>query len=83
MFAHWMFVFDSHHEVSLRYCFKSDTHHSYTVEIGKQSRVILALSTGRNAVSKAMLRLAAPSGVQFHLDQFSLEGQGKPPWSSA
>lgn len=46
------------------------------VEIGKQPKIILALSTGRNNVSKAMLRLSAPSGVQFHIDQFALEGDG-------
>ena len=34
--------------------------------------MILALSTGRNDVSKAMLRLVTPAGIQFHVDQASL-----------
>lgn len=47
-----------------------------TVEIGKQSKIIVALSTGRNAVSKAMLRLSAPSGVRFDVDELTVEGNG-------
>lgn len=46
------------------------------VEVGAGSKIIAALSTGRNTISKAMLRLMAPSGVQFYTDKPSLEGDG-------
>lgn len=46
------------------------------VELGSPPRVIVALNTGRNEVSKAMVRLAAPSGVQFQVDETGVEGEG-------
>ncbi|KIP08175.1 hypothetical protein PHLGIDRAFT_88626 [Phlebiopsis gigantea 11061_1 CR5-6] len=44
------------------------------VELGSPSKVVVALSTGRNNISKAMIRLAAPSGVQFQIDETEIEG---------
>lgn len=43
------------------------------VQLGAPPKMVLALCTGRNDVSKAMLRLAAPAGVQFYVDQAELE----------
>ncbi|EKM55480.1 uncharacterized protein PHACADRAFT_143869 [Phanerochaete carnosa HHB-10118-sp] len=43
------------------------------VQLGAPPKVVLALNTGRNDVSKAMIRLVAPAGVQFHVDQAQLE----------
>lgn len=37
----------------------------------------MALSTGRNNISKAMIRLSAPSGIQFQTDETDLEGDGE------
>lgn len=48
------------------------------VELGSPPRVIVALNTGRNEVSKAMIRLVAPSGVQFQVDETNVEGEGMP-----
>lgn len=45
----------------------------FTVVLGAPPKVVLALSTGRNGVSKAMIRLAVPAGVQFHVDEAQLE----------
>ncbi|GJE95190.1 trafficking protein particle complex subunit 10 [Phanerochaete sordida] len=43
------------------------------VQLGAPPKMVLALCTGRNDVSKAMIRLAAPAGVQFYVDQAELE----------
>lgn len=46
------------------------------VEVGGESRIIVALSTGRNVVSKAMLHLSAASGIQFDTETIKIEGEG-------
>ncbi|KAI0341805.1 hypothetical protein BDW22DRAFT_1377071 [Trametopsis cervina] len=46
------------------------------IEVGGESRIIVVLSTGRNEVTKAMLRLSAPSGVQFETDKIAFEEDG-------
>ena len=46
------------------------------VELGSPPTIMVVLSTGRNDVSKAMLRLTAPQGVQFVTKEAHVEGEG-------
>lgn len=46
------------------------------VELGTSPRVIVALHTGRNEISKAMLRLSGPAGIQFQVGEASIEDDG-------
>ncbi|KAI0093548.1 trafficking protein particle complex subunit 10 [Irpex rosettiformis] len=45
------------------------------IEVGGEPRIIVALSTGRNIVSKAMLHLSAASGIQFDTETIKIEGE--------
>lgn len=76
-----MFVYDNPCTVSSMYQNNSSYSRliSVTVEVGGESRIIVALSTGRNAVSKAMLRLTAASGIQFNTETIKIEGEGMSP----
>ena len=49
---------------------------SFSVELGIPPRVVLVLSTGRNDVSKAMLRISSPGGIQYQLEEAEVEGEG-------
>ena len=48
-----------------------------SVELGAPSRVIVVLSTGRNDLTKVMLRLNAPAGVKFNVEEASVENDGR------
>ncbi len=43
------------------------------VELGTPAKIVLVLSSGRNDVSKAMVRLSAPSGVKFQPELAELQ----------
>ncbi|PSR94078.1 hypothetical protein PHLCEN_2v4506 [Hermanssonia centrifuga] len=43
------------------------------IELGTPAKIVLVLSTGRNDVSKAMVRLSAPSGVKFQPELAELQ----------
>ena len=42
------------------------------------SKLLLAISTGRNYVSKAKLKLTGPPDVTFFFKESTLEGDGEP-----
>ncbi|KAI0957407.1 hypothetical protein AcW1_005812 [Taiwanofungus camphoratus] len=46
------------------------------IEIGTAPRVMVILRTGRNDVSRASLRLSAPSGIQFKFTETTFHGEG-------
>jgi len=48
-------------------------HHFLEVELAEPSALLLTLSTGRNKVLKAALKVASP-GITFHLREAYLSG---------
>lgn len=76
-----MSVCVSHVEVRLTFfCqFLSSTYakSTFLVELGTPACIIVAISTGRNQVTEATVKLTAPSGVEFNHDQASLVVEGK------
>ena len=46
------------------------------MELGTPACTIVALSTGRNDITEATIKLTAPSGVDFNHDQASLVNEG-------
>lgn len=48
----------------------------YLVELGTPACSIVAISTGRNTLAEATIKLTAPSGVEFSHDQASLVDSG-------
>ena len=49
---------------------------SHSVELGTMSRIRVLLSTGRNEVATAVVKLSAPSGIHFRYDDTQLIGDG-------
>ncbi|KAI0636805.1 trafficking protein particle complex subunit 10 [Trametes polyzona] len=49
------------------------------IELGTPSKVMVILSTGRNEVATAQVKLHAPSGIQFKYQQVELTGDEPPP----
>jgi hypothetical protein len=41
------------------------------------SKLVLAVSSGRNYISKATLKISGPQGVVFHLQDSALDGGGE------
>jgi trafficking protein particle complex subunit 10 len=70
--------YDSRYEVSTIRRIPNIYHaHFLSVEVGGGSSITAAVSTGRNTISKAMVRLSAPSGIEFKTTKISVEGDGK------
>ncbi|KAI0647217.1 trafficking protein particle complex subunit 10 [Trametes meyenii] len=49
------------------------------IELGTLSKIIVILSTGRNEVATAQVKLGAPSGIQFRYQETELNGEDPPP----
>ncbi len=47
------------------------------VELGTSSRIMVILSTGRNDIATAQVKLSAPSGIQFRYEEAELSGDGE------
>ncbi|KAF7793103.1 hypothetical protein EIP86_004211 [Pleurotus ostreatoroseus] len=47
--------------------------------VDKQPEIVVVLSSGRNTVSKAMLRMSPPAGVRFLVDEVHLESEDHNP----
>lgn len=50
---------------------------SQIVELGTSSRIMVILSTGRNDIATAQVKLSAPSGIQFKYEEAELSGDGE------
>lgn len=46
-------------------------------ELGTTSHLLLVISTGRNDISRATIKLTPPSGVQFNYSAARLEAEGQ------
>ncbi|EIW60047.1 uncharacterized protein TRAVEDRAFT_164477 [Trametes versicolor FP-101664 SS1] len=49
------------------------------IELGTSSRIMVILSTGRNDIATAQVKLSAPSGIQFKYEEAELSGDDVPP----
>jgi hypothetical protein len=46
------------------------------VELGASPRILVSISTGRNHISKATIKMSAPSGLQFRYQEGALDTEG-------
>ncbi|OBZ75937.1 Trafficking protein particle complex subunit 10 [Grifola frondosa] len=53
------------------------------IELGTPSRMMAVLSTGRNDIATATLKLSAPSGIQYKYPEATLNGDEHPPFRTA
>ncbi|KAI0327179.1 hypothetical protein GY45DRAFT_1328000 [Cubamyces sp. BRFM 1775] len=49
------------------------------IELGMSSKVMVILSTGRNDVATAQVKLTPPSGIQFKYEDAEVNGEDAPP----
>ncbi|KAI0362291.1 hypothetical protein OH77DRAFT_1416520 [Trametes cingulata] len=49
------------------------------IELGTSSKIMVILSTGRNDIATAQIKLGAPSGIQFRYQETELSGEEVPP----
>ncbi|KAI0665103.1 trafficking protein particle complex subunit 10 [Cubamyces menziesii] len=53
------------------------------IELGMSSKVMVILSTGRNDIATAQVKLTPPSGIQFKYEDAEVSGEDAPPIRSA
>ena len=58
---------------NLRWCYL------FSVELGATPKLLVVLSTGRNQISTASIKLSAPSGIHFEYGDAALDGNGETP----
>lgn len=61
---------------SHNFCFQVPPLTWVVVELGASPKLLVVLSTGRNHISKASIKLSAPSGINFKYSEAVLNGQG-------